>query len=313
MTMKRHISSVALILLLAGVWGCNKRVIGQLDDKFPVQFSCKEFSKVADAVSKVTDKNFESGDVIGMFSYPSGEAMFGTGDYTRGNLPYVYQAEGELLVREGLVPLYFPADVGTPLTFKGYYPYSDRMTADGVLALDLADQSAGSKDAVLYSNNAQRIARTANYVTLEFGYVMAQVVINIQYDPQTMPDGDVAVISAVTLEGDGMHTACDFHVADGSVTTAGGSSVHGTISMKPGAAATYATVVPETVLNLVVTVVTPTHTYVARPKNITYESGLKYTYNMTLKGGGEVQIGDATIMEWEPGNNDDTPIVGEPA
>lgn len=301
--------------MLAGTWGCSKRQMGEIEGgKYPVQFSCKDFPKKNEAGSKVTDQNFEAGDVIGMYSYPSGEAMFGSGDFTRNNVPYVYQQEGELLVVDGEVPMYFPADPALPLNFKGYYPYSDQMTADGVLTLDIADQSEGAKGAVLYSNNAQRIARTANYVSLEFGYVMAQVVINIQYDPETMPDGDVAAISAVTMEGDGMHTACDFHVTDGSVTTTGGSSVHGAIGMRPGTAKTIATVVPGTVFNLAVTVVTPTHTYVAQPKNITYETGRSYTYNMTLKGGGEVQIGDATIMEWEPGNdpNNDGPIFGEP-
>lgn len=301
--------------MLAGTWGCSKRQMGEIEGgKYPVQFSCKDFPKKNEAGSKVTDQNFEAGDVIGMYSYPSGEAMFGSGDFTRNNVPYVYQQEGELLVRDGEVPMYFPTDPALPLNFKGYYPYSDQMTTDGVLSLDIADQSAGAKGAVLYSNNAQRIARTANYVRLEFGYVMAQVVINIQYDPETMPDGDVAAISAVTMEGDGMHTACDFHVTDGSVTTTGGSSVHGAIGMRPGTAKTIATVVPGTVFNLAVTVVTPTHTYVAQPKNITYETGRSYTYNMTLKGGGEVQIGDATIMEWEPGNdpNNDGPIFGEP-
>lgn len=315
MTMKRHISYAVSILMLALVCGCSKRQMGEIEGgKYPVQFSCGELPKKVTPATKVTDTNFEAGDVIGMYSYPSGEAMFGTGDFTRGNVPYVYQSEGELLVKDGQVPMYFPADPALPLTFKGYYPYSEQMGADGVLTMDIADQSAGAKGAILYSNNAQRIVRTANYVSLEFGYVMAQVVINIQYDPETMPGEDVAAISVVTLEGNGLHTAFDFHVADGSVTTAGGSSVRGVIGLRPGAAKTYATVVPGTVLDLAVTVATPAHTYVARPKNITYETGRQYTYNVTLKGGGEVQIGDATIMEWEPGNDpNDEPIIGEPA
>lgn len=301
--------------MLVLLCGCSKREMGEIEGgKYPVQFSCGELLKKGSPATKVTDTNFEAGDVIGMYSYPSGEAMFGSGDFTRGNIPYVYQNEGELLVKDGQVPMYFPADPALPLTFKGYYPYSEQMGADGVLALDIADQSAGQKGAVLYTDNAQGITRTANYVSLEFGYVMAQVIINIQYDPETMPEGDVAAISAVTLEGDGLYTACDFHVVDGSVTTVGGNSVRGVIGLRPGVAGTYATVVPGTVLDLAVTVVTPTHTYVARPKNITYNTGRQYTYNVTLKGGGEVQIGDATIMEWEPGNDpNDDPIIGEPA
>ena len=60
---------------------------------------------------------------------------------------------------------------------------------------------------------------------------MAQVIIRIQYDPDEMPGGDVAAVSAVTLEGDGIYSACDFHMADGSVTAAAGVPARGTIGM----------------------------------------------------------------------------------
>ncbi len=300
--------------MLALVCGCSKRQMEEIEGgKYPVQFSCGELPQKESPATKVTDTNFEAGDVIGMYSYPSGGAMFGSGDFNRSNVPYVYRNEGDLLVKDGQVPMYFPADATLPLTFKGYYPYSEQMGADGVLALDIADQRAGQKGAVLYTDNAQGIIRTAEYVKLEFEYAMAQVILNIQYDPVTMPNGNVASISAVTLEGNGVYAKCDFHVENGTVTAAAGSATRGTIGLKPGVATTTATVMPGTVLDLAVTLVTPAHTYVARPRNITYERGRKYTYNITLKDGGEVQIGEASILEWEPGNDpNNDPIIGEP-
>ena len=312
--MKRILSYVVWILSAALLWGCSKRAMGRMESgaKLPVQFSCEGFSKTGGAATRVTGENFEPGDVVGMFSYPSDGPMFGSGDFTKGNVPYVYMQAGELLVREGEVPLYFPDDPSVPLTFKGYYPYSEQMTADGLLTLDLADQRAGEKNAVLYSDNAQRIVRTANYVGLEFGYAMAQVIIRIQYDPDEMPGGDVAAVSAVTLEGDGIYSACDFHMADGSVTAAAGVPARGTIGMRPGSAETTATVAPATARDLTVSVTTPAHTYVARPRDITYERGRQYTYNVTLKGGGEAQIGEASIVDWEPGNDGIPPIIGVP-
>lgn len=313
-TMKRLSTYAAFALAtLIGISGCNKRSIGQLDDdKYPVQFSAREFGKTGKAMTKVTDAGFEKGDVIGIYSYPTGGAMFGTGEFTRGNVPYVQMETNELLVQAGLDPLYFPADPELPLAFKAYYPYSELMTADGVLAVNIADQAAGQTNAILYSSNAGSIKRTANYVSLEFGYVVAQVVLNIKYDPVTVPGGDVAAITAVRLAGDGLFTAYDFHVANGSVTTAGSAAARGVIAMQPGVAAAKVTVVPGTVNNLEVNVVTPTHTYVGRPQNIAYEVGKTYTYNMTLKGGGEVVMGEATIVDWEPGNNGGEVIPADP-
>lgn len=262
-----------------------------------------------------------------MFAYPStlvGQQMFGTGDDIRKNIPYVAQGgslRGQLMVEEGQTPIYFPSDETKKLSFKGYYPYSDEMTADGALALNLVDQSAGQKGAILYSdNNKDGVLRTADFVKLEFRYVMAQVVINIQYDQATMPNGQVAGISAVSIEGEGLRTACDFYVEDGGVKT--GTFVSGTrgrVALKPGSATTQATVVPGSipVTDLVITVVTPLHTYVAKPQDVAtgYEAGKQYIYNVTLKGGGEAEIvGDeTTILPWEPGNDvtNQTPIIGE--
>ena len=82
--------------------------------------------------------------------------------------------------------------------------------------------------------------------------------------------------------------------------------------MRPGSAETTATVAPATARDLTVSVTTPAHTYVARPRDITYERGRQYTYNVTLKGGGEAQIGEASIVDWEPGNDGIPPIIGVP-
>lgn len=137
------------------------------------------------------------------------------------------------------------------------------------------------------------------------------MVLNIRYDP-LMPAGDVAAITAVSLAGDGLSTAYDFHVTDGSVTTTRNGTARGVIGMQPGVATAKITVVPAAVNNIEVSVVTPIHTYIGHPQNITYEVGKTYTYNMTLKGGGEVEMGEATIVDWEPGNNGGEVIPANP-
>lgn len=324
MIMKRHISyAVGASLGMAVLWGgCNKQAVERPEnDRYPVQFSCAAPSETT-TTTKVTGEYFDAGEVIGMFAYPStlvGQQMFGTGEDIRKNVPYVAQggsSRGQLMIQTGQTPIYFPSDETKKLSFKGYYPYSSEMTADGVLTLNLSDQSAGQKGAILYSNNnAAGVLRTADFVELKFRYVMAQVVINF-----SMSSGEVAGISAVSIEGVGVRTACDFYVSDGSVKT--GTFVTGTrgrVEMKPGVATTQATVVPGAipVTDLVITVVTPLHTYVAKPKDLPtgYLAGNQYIYNVTLKGGGEAEIvGDeTTILPWEAGNDvtNQTPIIGE--
>lgn len=314
--MKRFQIFVLLLSAAATVMtGCDKRSVEQGGEggmKYQVHFACQALVKNPEADSKVTGENFDEGDVVGIYSYPSDEAMFGTGEFTHGNVPYVYQAEGELLAQDGWTPIYFPLDESLPLTFISYYPYTDALSADGVLPVDLADQTKGPAQAILYSNNAQRITRTAEYVKLEYRYLMAQVIVNITFDDADIPNANMKDITSVVLNGTGMQNVADFHVEDGSlVTTTGVESLQG-YQMAPGLERTVATVLPQSVADPTITVVTPYHTFVAQPKAITYEAGLQYTYNLTLRSGGEVVIGNTTIEEWVPGNSGMPPIIGEP-
>ncbi|MDE5945343.1 MAG: fimbrillin family protein, partial [Rikenella sp.] len=194
-------------------------------------------------------------------------------------------------------------------------------TADGVLAVDLSDQSGGQKGAILYSNNANQVQTTADFIELRFRYVMAQVVINLKYDQTTMANESISTVSSVVLEGTGLYTTCDFHVETGAVTTTlvngEGTQARGRIYLQPSVETTQATVVPGTgmVQDLTITVATAGHTYVAKPTDVIagFQAGCQYIYNVTLKGGGEVEIGETTILPWEPGNDATTlpPIVGE--
>ena len=69
-TMRKFSTYTALALaILAGVSSCNKRSIGQIDaDKYPVQFSAREFGNNVKAVTKGTDEGFEQGEGIGIYS-----------------------------------------------------------------------------------------------------------------------------------------------------------------------------------------------------------------------------------------------------
>lgn len=304
---------VLLSVALTVLTGCSKRAVddGTGGVKYPVRFACQTNVQTSQAGTKVTGQNFDEGDVVGIYSFPSDDAMFGTGEFTHGNVPYVYQTEGELLVQDGWTPIYFPLDEALPLTFIGYYPYTDAMSADGVLKVDLTDQTTGTANAILYSNNAQRIVRTADYVTMEFRYLMAQVIVNITFDVTDIPNADLTDITSVTFGGTGIQTVADFYIEDGSLLTGSDASTTG-YQMVPGVERTVATILPQYVTDPTITVVTPYHTFVARPTAITYEAGLQYTYNLTLRSGGEVVVGNTVIEEWVPGNSGMPPIIGEP-
>lgn len=308
--MKRHITYfVFLFALAAGASGCNKRpIVGGQETRYPVVFSSGVNKTVA---NKVAGDAFEVGDVLGICSYPAGGAMFSESEFTRVNVPYVQQTGKELGVRDGIDPLYFPVEPDVALGFKGYYPYSEQMSAQGVISVEMADQHAGAAAPLLYSDNMNNVVRTANYVELKFQYMVAQVILNIKYDPVSFPNGDLAAISAVSLEGDGLYTACDFRVTDGTVTATGGS-MRRAVAMQPGVETSVATMVPARVTGLKVMIVTPGHTYVATPSDMTYVAGYQYTYNVTLKGGGDVVIGNAVITDWEAGNGGGEVIPAEP-
>ncbi len=335
--MKRHISYVvgASVMVAMLLGGCRKtafdRSEGEETGRQPVQFSSAAGADKEESVAtKVTGNSFDEGEVIGIYAYPSAGTMFGTGEDTRQNVPYSVLGgakKGQLTVAsEGengveVKPIYFPTDKSKWLNFRGYYPYSKDMLANGVLAVNVADQSAGQDWAILYSNNQNNVATTAEFIRLEFEYVMAQVVINLKYDPATGETVERSV-TGVALEGMGLRTACAFSVETGTVSeVAGGGAAdaRGRIVLKPGMATTRATVVPGMGLTSGLEILVATRggrTYVAKPKDVTFLPGRQYIYNVTLKGGGEVEIvgdGQATVLPWEMGNDGDAlpPIVGE--
>lgn len=304
-------------ILMAGVIvaSCNKRPIEDTKGKkIPVLFSSNvaKTNNPAGNQNKVTGVGFDIDDVIGIFAYHSTGSMFAVDELTRFNVPYLQKEKSELLTNDE--PIYFPEEEQARLNFVGYYPYSSQMTPQGIVTGNIADQSQGTAQAILYSDNAKDMARTANYVALEFHYVMAQVIVNIKYDPVTMPGGDPSKISAVMLSGSGLYTAFDFDATNGSVQpkVAPGAGIAGSISMRPGLVTTVATVLPGAVTGLRLDIVTPIHTYSPVPKDITYEAGYQYTYNVTLRGGGDVEI-SSTIVAWEPGNGTGEVIPGESA
>lgn len=326
-----------MVAMLLG--SCNKQAFERADEvedgglKKEVRFSCAAASGTengdAKVATKVTGTSFDEGEVIGIYAYPSGESIFGAGEDVRGNVPYKALGGGQkgqlAVVQENgggeVKPIYFPTDKSKWLNFRGYYPYSQNMSAEGKLMVNVADQSRGQEGAILYSDNQNGVATTADFIRLEFEYVMAQVVVNLKYDPVSMA-GELVErnVTGVALEGTGLRTTCTFEVETGKITAdVEGESVAGRIVMKPGVATTQATVVPGTgVLNdLVITVATRAgRTYVAKPSPVTFVAGRQYIYNVTLKGGGEAEIvgnGEATVLPWEMGNNADLlpPIVGE--
>lgn len=292
----------ALIVMV----GCNKREIAQ-ETGYPVQFKGSVLKSGIPA-GKVTGTGFDQDEVIGICAYSSQTSMFSVDEFTRFNVAYV-QKEAAELVTLNEEPVYFPMDVSVPMNFIGYYPYSDQVSATGILSVDMADQRTMTAPGYLYSDNAKEIVRTANYIPLEFRYVVAQVIVNIKYDPETMPDGDLAKITSVTLEGTGLKTAFDLDVTNGNVTPKG-TNLRGSVQMVPAVAQAIANVVPGAVTDLKLNIVTPSHTYSPVPSDITYQAGYQHTYNVTLKGGGDAQI-SATIVPWEAGNGGGEVIPGE--
>ncbi|WP_300681765.1 fimbrillin family protein [uncultured Rikenella sp.] len=308
--MKKQMTYIALAgIAFLTLAGCNKRAVGEgtEEETYPVRFAVGEVvaSKVVD------DEAFEVGDVIGMYAYPhnnSGDAK------ERKNVPYVQMSNRELLAEAGHDPIVFPDSKSQMLNFIGYYPYSTQADAGGKVEMDIADQTSGMTGAVLYSDNATKITRTLEYVELEFRYVVAQVVFNIQFDPVTMPSGAVSDITAVTFSGDGLQAGYEFDVQTGRTALLGGigTGSRGRLRLQPGVSACKAAVVPNgNIKNMEVVVeLADGMIYTAKPKNMTYVKGTRYTYNLTLKDSGSVILGDAEITDWEPGNDGGTHISG---
>jgi formylglycine-generating enzyme required for sulfatase activity len=182
---------------------------------------------------KVANDQWEASDKVGLYMKRAGQALTASGA--------VYSNADNVQMSLSLGDLVATPEVNYPengnVDFIAYYPYTATVGSDYSIDVNVASQSSGPPQEVLYSNNVTGQAPTTLPVTLNFLYSLAKIEITVT-GGQNSPL-DVADFTAMTASIEGMYTQAKLQLADGTFT---GKNTIQTITLyKKGNTATSAT------------------------------------------------------------------------
>jgi len=217
--------------------------------------------------------------------------------------------EAKLTPYDAVNTVYYPVD-NTPMTFIAYYPYiaTASLKTGYKYPVDVTtDQSVAANQAkvdLLYHKNVAVTGyRKEPEVALQFKHQLSKIIIKVAKN-ETM--GDVS-LENLSIKLSGMPTTADFALADGTLSNL--STVADIISLKISSTATSyvaeAIIVPhDNTANAFqnrrmafeISAAGLNHSY-DMPDSKAFESGIVYTYNMTLTRTG-VEFEGSTISDW---------------
>lgn len=257
---------------------------------------------ISELTTRATDTRWEEDDRIGIFAFPHGEPLSeATIHDGKANVPYSNSVAGSSAdftpVSE---PILFPGD-GSFLDFVAYYPYTENVTDEYMLPIDVSVQSPLSAIDVLY-------AATTNHnkafpaVRLVFKHQLSQIALTL-----TAEEGISLENAELTLKG--ATTSGTLDLANGTLALGEllgditpvtlvdgtGDQLSATAILLPGQAMEDLTLQITLGEGVVYTWTPPAHILTPNTKN---------RYALHLKSGEVALIGTGTSIEdWGDGEN----------
>ena len=162
---KKTFSAVALATLL--LTACQ-------NDEETMQTDARVALQVTSGIqTRAYDDQWEKGDEIGIFGFTQGDAPAQA--YT--NERYVTTG-GNGTFTPGGTPIYLPTD-DSYLDFVAYYPHTTSLTADGIYAVDVTNQSI-QKDIDLMAASKLSANRSKNTVAFNFEHKLSKIVLTFK-------------------------------------------------------------------------------------------------------------------------------------
>ena len=144
------------------------------DDQWEMQTDARVALQVTSGIqTRAYDDQWEKGDEIGIFGFTQGDAPAQA--YT--NERYVTTG-GNGTFTPGGTPIYLPTD-DSYLDFVAYYPHTTSLTADGIYAVDVTNQSI-QKDIDLMAASKLSANRSKNTVAFNFEHKLSKIVLTFK-------------------------------------------------------------------------------------------------------------------------------------
>lgn len=285
------------LVLLMVLGSCEKESLPQAESVKSQQV--RFFSVVEDeALTRAGGSSWAAGDHIGI--YMKKESMDLNPDAIvngADNISFV-TAKNDGYFRPASGTLEYPTD-GSAVDFIAYYPYQSTINSY-IYKVDVTNQAKPENIDLLYADNLT--GRTADSPTgnLQFYHKLSSLVMNISSSDGTDFSGLTASIS-------GVKTKADFNLTNGQLTVDEASV--GTIAMRRAGNAAEAILLPVATtsgIEITLRLGGKTHKF-ALPNTIkSLDSGKKYVFAVTVKGGGLPIVPDEATgyAKWR-----ETPVI----
>lgn len=289
---KKTFSAVVLAALL--LTACqNDEEIMQTDTRVALQVT-------SGIQTRAYDDQWEENDDIGIFGFTQGDAS--TQAYS--NVRYVTKSGNGTFTPDGTT-IYLPTD-DSYLDFVAYYPHTTSLTADGIYAVDVTDQSI-QKDIDLMAASKLSANRIKNTVAFNFKHKLSKVVFNFKAG-DAMEESELA---GMTVQLTNQQTKALFDVTkpDGEVVVGTDSPIDITLLTDANGTSSEGIVLPSAnfdnmTLHLELADESSFFNWdLNKSQNADkFEAGKKYVYDITVNRSG---LGvTATITDWTPGNGE---------
>lgn len=288
---KKTFSAVALATLL--LTACQ-------NDEETMQTDTRVALQVTSGIqTRAFDNQWEKNDAIGIFGFTQGDAP--TQAYS--NVKYVTAGGNGRFTPDGTT-IYLPVD-NSYLDFVAYYPHTTSLTADGIYAVDVTDQSI-QKDIDLMAAGKQRADRVNAKVNFNFKHKLSKIVFNF-----TAGVGmDESELAGMKVQLTNQQTLATFDVTqpDGEVVVGTNTPATLTLNTTDDGMSSEGIVLPSANFDSMTL-----HLELAdggsffnwdlnNSKADKFEAGKKYVYDITVNRSG-LDV-TATIEDWVPGNGE---------
>lgn len=242
--------------------------------------------------TRMMNSAWDSGDNIGIYMKENGKELSNTTILSEAdNIEYITRrGDGVFTAADETQTIFFPED-GNKVDFIAYYPYQANVS-NFKYPIDVSDQSSQSAIDLLYSNNSVGLSTESQQANLNFNHMLSKINFNF-----TEGEG-VTDLSGLKVTIKSMPTLATFDLAKGTMDVDLTSVKNIEVKMSNEGKIGEAVLIPIGTKSIEVTFSSEGNAYTHTFSNLELKSGVKHSYNITIKDSGTSVVPEPEYAMW---------------
>lgn len=242
--------------------------------------------------TRMMNSAWDSGDNIGIYMKENGKELSNTTIVSQAdNIEYMTRrGDGVFTAADETQTIFFPED-GNKVDFIAYYPYQANVS-NFKYPIDVSNQSSQSAIDLLYSNNSVGLSIESQQANLNFNHMLSKINFNF-----TAGEG-VADLSELKVTIKSMPTLATFDLAKGTMDVDLTSVKNIEVKMSNEGKIGEAVLIPIGTKSIEVTFSSGENAYTHTFSNLELRSGVKHSYNITIKDSGTSVVPEPEYAMW---------------